>query len=304
MRKILFLRNFKKISGGHVKVRDYFMHCLHQPRLDAYLYFTPNSKLLGDAFWAQVPADRIVREIHVEQYDLFFVAGKDWELLPHALDGKKIINLIQHVKHGDSSDERFSYLSRYCLRICVSHQVLEAIAPYANGKAVVIENGIPLELFSADSKKIDQSILIWARKNPQLGHTLYERLQERKAKVRLLIDYLPREAFAQTLAQSDVFVALPNRTEGFYLPALEAMAARCAVVCSDAIGNRSFCMDGQTCLMPEFDDDDSHFEAIDRLLASRELKEKIRAQGAAKAQDFSLQTERDKFYRMLEKFIQ
>ena len=38
--------------------------------------------------------------------------------------------------------------------------------------------------------------------------------------------------------------------EGFCLPALEAMAAGAAVVCTDAHGNRDFCDDERNCLMP------------------------------------------------------
>jgi hypothetical protein len=29
------------------------------------------------------------------------------------------------------------------------------------------------------------------------------------------------------------------------------MAAGCAVICPDALGNRSFCRHGETCLMPQ-----------------------------------------------------
>ena len=54
MPRILFVRDFKptkdgriRTSGGHIKVRDYFMHCLQHPELEPYLYFTPRS--LGDA---------------------------------------------------------------------------------------------------------------------------------------------------------------------------------------------------------------------------------------------------------------
>ena len=39
--------------------------------------------------------------------------------------------------------------------------------------------------------------------------------------------------------------------EGFCLPPLEAMATGGAVVCTDAHGNRDFCVDGENCLMPE-----------------------------------------------------
>ena len=39
--------------------------------------------------------------------------------------------------------------------------------------------------------------------------------------------------------------------EGFCLPPLEAMATGAAVVCTDAHGNRDFCVDGANCLIPE-----------------------------------------------------
>ena len=41
--------------------------------------------------------------------------------------------------------------------------------------------------------------------------------------------------------------------EGFALPPLESMATGGAVVCTDAHGNRDFCVDGENCLMPEPD---------------------------------------------------
>jgi GT2 family glycosyltransferase len=41
-----------------------------------------------------------------------------------------------------------------------------------------------------------------------------------------------------------------SKHEGFCLPPLEAMAAGAAVVCTDANGNRDFCVDEGNCLMP------------------------------------------------------
>jgi glycosyltransferase involved in cell wall biosynthesis len=50
--------------------------------------------------------------------------------------------------------------------------------------------------------------------------------------------------------QATVFVQTSTH-EGFALPPLEAMATGGAVVCTDAHGNRDFCVDGENCLMPE-----------------------------------------------------
>ena len=41
--------------------------------------------------------------------------------------------------------------------------------------------------------------------------------------------------------------------EGFYLPALEAMALGSLVICPDCIGNRSFCLPGRNCFRPNYD---------------------------------------------------
>ena len=52
--------------------------------------------------------------------------------------------------------------------------------------------------------------------------------------------------------QATVFVQTSTH-EGFCLPPLEAMATGGAVVCTDAHGNRDFCVDGVNCLMPGAD---------------------------------------------------
>ena len=40
--------------------------------------------------------------------------------------------------------------------------------------------------------------------------------------------------------------------EGFYLPALQAMALGSIVICRDCIGNRSFCLPGHNCICPKY----------------------------------------------------
>ncbi len=303
MKKILFIRKYKKISGGQIKVRDYFLHCLRYPGLDPHIYFTPDSQWQDDPLWAQVPRAKVVAEIALAHFDILFLAGKDWDYLPPASAPPAIINFIQHVKHGDPNSDRFQYLARPALRLCVSEEVRAAIAPYVNGEAAVIQNGVPLDLFAAGADKTPASILIWARKNPGLGAKLRRRLEAHTANVAVLDDYVPREEFAQALARSDIFVALPHATEGFYLPALEAMAAGCAVVCSDAVGNRKFCRHEETCLMPEFDHVEQHVAMTMRLIGDFVLKEKLRAAGSAIAQSYSLETERAEFYRFLERYF-
>jgi len=74
--------------------------------------------------------------------------------------------------------------------------------------------------------------------------------------------------------------------EGFCLPALEAMAAGAPVVCTDAHGNRDFCVDGENCLIPE-PTVDAVRTAITRLLGDPQLRERLAQAGRRTAADYA-----------------
>jgi hypothetical protein len=209
------------------------------------------------------------------------------------------VNLIQHVRHGDPSDDRFGFLDRKAFRICVSPEVREAIAQRANGPSTVIGNGVPLNLFKNGEDKAPRSVVVCALKNPRLGLRLQAALRAEGLDVALVAQSVPRAEFAARLRRSEVFVGLPNRTEGFYLPALEAMAAGCAVVCADAVGNRGFCIHDRTCLMPPFDDLAGHVAMVLRLAGDDPLRMRLRLEASAVAGSHSMEAERNGFYRFL-----
>jgi glycosyltransferase involved in cell wall biosynthesis len=70
--------------------------------------------------------------------------------------------------------------------------------------------------------------------------------------------------------------------EGFCLTALEAMASGCPVICTDADGNRDFCVDGENCLMPAARPS-AVAAAIDRLLGDPLLRSRLVRAGIATA---------------------
>jgi GT2 family glycosyltransferase len=78
--------------------------------------------------------------------------------------------------------------------------------------------------------------------------------------------------------QATVFVQT-SRHEGFSLPILEAMAAGCPVICTDAHGNRDFCEDGKNCLMVEHDDVEGLSKAMKKLFKDKELQKKLSSEG-------------------------
>jgi GT2 family glycosyltransferase len=93
------------------------------------------------------------------------------------------------------------------------------------------------------------------------------------------------ERVNELFCAATVFVQTSTH-EGFALPPLEAMATGGAVVCTDAHGNRDFCVDGVNCLMPAANPG-AVSAAIARLLADPELRASLGAAGIATASDYA-----------------
>jgi GT2 family glycosyltransferase len=85
----------------------------------------------------------------------------------------------------------------------------------------------------------------------------------------------------ELLNEATVFVQTSSH-EGFCLPILESMATGGAVVCTDAHGNRDFCVDGANCLMPRADPA-AVAAALSRLFTDPDLRERLGRSGAATA---------------------
>jgi hypothetical protein len=193
--------------------------------------------------------------------DLLFVAGRDWQYVDalSVSPGVPVINLIQGVRHGLTSDARYQFLRRKAVRICVSPEVAYAIqrTGIVNGPAFVVPAAIDLGSLSEVPrvKPSSHEILIGAVKQPALGRALAAKLREQRAacSITLLTDFRPRMEFLEALANCRVAVLLPEYMEGFYLPAIEAMALGALLVCPDCVGNRTFCLHERNCLRPDYD---------------------------------------------------
>lgn len=85
----------------------------------------------------------------------------------------------------------------------------------------------------------------------------------------------PTNEEVNKLFNKATFFVQTSRHEGFCLPILEAMAAGCPVICTDAHGNRDFCFPEKNCLMVEHDDVEGLKYAIERLTSDSALRNRL-----------------------------
>jgi glycosyltransferase involved in cell wall biosynthesis len=170
--------------------------------------------------------------------------------------------------------------------------------------AELIPPGLDLETFRprADVARRDHMVLALGRSNPlkNLPLTLaaWQALKEPRPELCLFgiepnlargngVRYVDSPDDAQVnelFCQGTVFVQTSTH-EGFALPPLEAMATGAAVVCTDAHGNRDFCLDGVNCLMPD-PSVEAVSGALERLLADPELRMRLGRAGLETAQEY------------------
>lgn len=257
---VFFHRDYLRFQGGHLKIFHYSQHLQNSDAYSPHIYFTEQSIQDPDNPWAGLPSLATWRPADA---DILFLAGLDWQaVLPNRefLQQRAkipVINLIQGLSHAEPDDRKYAFLREPAIRICVSEQVSEAILAtgQVNGPVFTIPNGIDLSSLpkplAINEKDLD--LLIVANKKPALGLALEQSLAEHYHNIHTIHQLTPRTEFLQLLNRAKTVVFLPHLAEGFYLPALEAMALGGLVICPDCRGNRSFCIDQQTCLRPVYE---------------------------------------------------
>jgi len=170
-----------------------------------------------------------------------------------------------------------------------------------NGPVFTIPDAIDYEtIASAAVPERDVDLLVVAAKQPELGRALERRLQQADRVLRLIGERIPRSELIGWLGRSRVTLFLPNPKEGFYLPAIEGMAAGTLVVCPDCIGNRSFCLAGVNCLRPAHSEDELVEAAQSALERLPELGHMLES-ASLTARRHDLQQEREAFLPVLAK---
>ncbi|MFM8285046.1 MAG: glycosyltransferase [Planctomycetaceae bacterium] len=247
---VLFRRDYHGFSGGHLKVWHYFRHTTASRRFVPRIYLTPWSIIDAQCPWRDLDPPPLTRWSPGGAAALF-VAGLDWEAIPEPFT-IPVVNLVQGLRHADPDDPRHAFLSRPAVRICVSAEVARAITATGrvNGPVHVIDNAIDLAELPPVPAMRDIDVLVVGSKRPDQARAITTMLRARGVRAECHDSVLPRHAYLRLVARAAIAVFLPLEREGFYLPALEAMALGTLVVCPDCGGNRGFCHDRVTALVP------------------------------------------------------
>ncbi len=297
-RRLLFRRDFRSYQGGHGKVWDYYRHTAAHPRWEPNVHFTRESVDAANP-WRESAAAGIVPGWSPRQADALFLGGMDWVAWPGDREDTPVVNLIQHVRHADKGSDVNAFLGRRAIRLCVSDAVADALrACGVRGPLITIDAALDLAAVGPANTGARAGIVIGATKQPALGHGLAAALRVRGNHVTLLDTSIPRHDYLAALACADIAVLLPHAREGFYLPALEAMALGCATVVPDCIGNRAYAQAEVNALVPDYT-----LEALLAAVARLEdepLRERLRDAGSATAARFSQARERQAFHAVLD----
>jgi len=303
---VLFFRSYRRFQGGHLKAWNYFGHVLASPQYTPRVWFSAATTLDAESPWREAEPYRVPPQAPIRPA-AFFLGGRNWRMLdryPCADPEIPVINLIQHVRHADDEAGTFEFLRRKAIRICVSDEVAEAVRAtgIATGPIIAIPNALDLpDLGPAPNPGAEPrlDVVIAALKAPKLGEQVAERLCDEGRRLELLTERLPRVEFLSRMQSARVSVLLPREQEGFYLPALEAMALGTLVVCPDCVGNRSFCLPGENAFRPGYTIGEITAAAEEALALSEPQAERMRDRASATAAAHSLERERCAFLEVL-----
>ena len=269
---VLFYRRFRQpdagTNGGNLKLRDCYNHFEVAEDWEPRIYFSQDSIWSSDTpnLWTDLRPNALP-EFKPEHASLLFFSGHDWLSLPPEMRANPpapILNIVQP-RHVRKEDKRRVFLQHPAIRIAKSEHGASILRKHGvNGPLYVIPDTIDLSVLPSVPEIKDIDVFIPGLKQPDFAREVYKKLiawnetEELGLNIHLQLPpkLATRGAFLELVGRSKIMACIPldlkRGGEGFYLPALEAMALQALVVCPHAIGNVDHCLDGINCLVPEF----------------------------------------------------
>lgn len=194
--------------------------------------------------------------------------------------------------------------------IAISQSVQDALVEYFPASKVdVVRHGVDPRYYADDgSSESDEPFVLHVslaakRKNPEAVVDVAKRLDRRfvvagsgwdeylpstpETSNVELAGYVPEDELVGLYQRAALFY-FPTLHEGFGLPVLEAMAAGCAVVTSDAYSVPEVA--GDAAVLRDPSDTDAHVRAIEHLLADDDERESLSTRARERAREFTWAT--------------
>ncbi len=306
MSLVLFHRNFQRFQGGHLKVFHYFEHVRSSPSHEARIRFSDDSVWNETNPWSGL-RELVVREHEPLAADVLFLAGTDWRFIEPAQRARSpvpIVNLVQDFRFERGHVQLREFLAHRAIRVCVTPELEQAVrAAGATGPVLTVPVGVDLaampQQLARDQRDLDCVVL--ATKDPRLGEQVAARVRKRGHGVLVVDRTQSRAELLSAFARARVAVLLPTALEGAYMPALESMALGAAVVCPDCVGNRSFCRDRETCVVPRRSARAIASAALELLGASEAELTPLLERASAQSTAHGLDRERQRFLELLDR---
>ncbi len=318
-RRVLFHRSWTKFnggtSGGQLKVRDAFEHIKSSDKFEPYVYFNPETIWFDNPgnFWLPYRSTALSDWV-IQPTDILFLSGHDWKILPPEVAVSPpvpIINIAQP-RHTHPDDPRHNSLNYPAIRIAKSSMGKKIMEDFGvNGPVYLIPDSIDFSQLPPINPNPDIDLLIVGLKNPELATKLLKFLESKnywkKNKWKLTVQIPPklptRSDFLNLLNRAKIIVFLPldaeRGSEGFYLPALEAMAMNKLVVCPNVVGNVDFCIPNITCIQPEYTQKEIERAMIQALQMSPTEQEKLIKAGNDIAANHDIKLEKQRLLNLL-----
>ena len=157
-----------------------------------------------------------------------------------------------------------------------------------NIDSTVITNGVDqMRFFPDPSIRVPNRVLALSRKHPEHIDAIKQATKDLNYEFRI-VDGLTESELIEEYQRADIFLAT-GYPEGFSLPPLEAMSCGCAVVGFSGGGGEEYMVNNDTALVSTDGDCIDAANQLERLLADKELKERIREAGLAKSKQYSLE---------------
>jgi len=319
--RIFFLTPSFKPVGGVVKIFDYLEHarsfgyeavvCCPDP-------YDAGSPLFRNPRYRHVSPQNSVKFVGLDRFTVgptdlcFFSWPPHYETVAPRISRwshhEQAILIVQNVRHANprfTDGYALRLLPRPMARIMTNEVVLRAVEPYLNPHSLteVIDLGHDTPFFRKERSgplpaPLKVGYTTWKSK---VGDEVAAMLAgDPSYEFRAVREAATWEELRELYHWADIFLATPLEEEGFYMPALEAMAAGCVVLVPDAGGNMAYCRFGENCLKVALDDAASYARALRGLKRMPPAEvEALRRGGYAVASRHTLQGEREGFARFL-----